>query len=66
MEDLSSLVEARVSCEVDDDHLLVELLKGISEAKSISLAINVCFFLENLESGALFFLSSFDLLVHTE
>ncbi|GKG43880.1 hypothetical protein Tco_0482973, partial [Tanacetum coccineum] len=25
IEDLSSLVEARVSCEVDDDHLLVEL-----------------------------------------
>ncbi|PWA33984.1 FBD-like protein [Artemisia annua] len=37
---LEHLSLARVSCEVDDDHLLVELLKGISEVKSLSLAIN--------------------------
>ncbi|GJY29697.1 FBD-like protein [Tanacetum coccineum] len=55
IEDLSSLVEARVSCEVDDEHLLVELLKGISKAEPLSLAIYVCFFLENLGSSALFF-----------
>lgn len=49
MNDLSSQVEARVSCDIDGDSLMVENLQGISEGKSLPLTINVCFFLENLE-----------------
>ncbi|GJY59625.1 FBD-like protein [Tanacetum coccineum] len=39
MEDLSSLVKAKVSCFVFDDHLWVELLKGLSKVRNLTLDV---------------------------
>nr|GEZ45143.1 hypothetical protein [Tanacetum cinerariifolium] len=39
MEDLSSLVKAKVSCYVFDYHLCVELLKGLSKVRNLTLDV---------------------------
>ncbi|GKB30642.1 FBD-like protein [Tanacetum coccineum] len=39
MEDLSSLVKAKVSCSVCYDHLRLELLKGLSKVRNLTLDI---------------------------
>lgn len=45
MKDLSSLVEAKVSCGVNNYHLWVELIKGISGTKYLSSTIELIKFL---------------------